>query len=108
MDTPIEHVTAVVNALANEFDVIALSGRDASFREVTEDWWVNNDIFFHKFFMRPEGDKRMDAIVKYELFKEHIEPYYNVLGAFDDRPQVIRMWETIGVPVFMVGPRTEF
>ena len=63
---------------------------------------------FDEFFIRPAGNKRMDAIIKYELFKEHIEPNYNAVGAFDDRPQVIRMWETIGVPVLNVGSGREF
>lgn len=104
-----QHVANVVNALYNDgYLVIGLSGRDEAFREVTQEWWLDNRIPFHEFFMRPQGDKRMDAIVKYELFKEHIEPRYQVVGAFDDRPQVIRMWETIGVPVFNVGEGVEF
>ena len=108
-DTLIEHVAAIVGSLAaTDFNIIALSGRDAGYRTVTEGWWTNNQLHFDEFFMRPEGDVRMDAIVKYELFKKHIEPHYNVVGAFDDRPQVIRMWETIGVPVLNVADGREF
>jgi Predicted kinase len=103
------HVARVVNALYNDqYTIIGLSGRDSAFRDVTTTWWGDNGIQFSQFFMRAEGDKRMDAIVKYELFKEHIEPDYQVMGAFDDRPQVLRMWETIGVPVFNVGEGVEF
>lgn len=108
LDTPHEHVVNVVAELFGAHEVIALSGRDEAFREVTENWWADNGLWFDAFFMRPKGDTRMDAIIKYELFKEHIEPNYNVLGAFDDRPQVIRMWRTIGVPVFDVGNGVEF
>ena len=108
LDTVIEHVAGIVRGLSGSFNIIGLSGRDETFRGATEYWWDANDIPFHEFLMRPEGDKRMDAIVKYELFKQYVEPNYNVLGAIDDRPQVIRMWETIGVPVINVGSGREF
>lgn len=109
LDTRHEHVADVVEALAfGGWSVIALSGRDEKYREVTENWWEQNGLDFSAFFMRPQDDTRMDAIIKYELFTEHIAPNWNVLGAFDDRPQVIRMWETIGVPVFNVGTEGEF
>jgi Predicted kinase len=109
LDNLHRHVAGIVYAL-NKADVavIGLSGRDEKFRTVTQDWWLDNGMEFDDFFMRPVGDTRMDAIVKYELFKEYVEPKYSVLGAFDDRPQVIRMWETIGVPVFNVGTGEEF
>lgn len=108
LDSVHEAVREAVNGLFEYNEIIALSGRDESFREVTENWWIDNEIGFSKFFMRPAGDTRMDAIIKYELFKEHIEPNFNVLGAFDDRPQVIRMWRAIGVPVFDVGKGVDF
>jgi hypothetical protein len=105
-----EHVATVVRALGEypALRVISLSGRDERYYDVTTGWWEDNGIPFDDFHMRPVGDTRMDAIVKYELFQERIAPYYNVLGAFDDRPQVIRMWERIGVPVFNVGNNEEF
>lgn len=109
LDSAHQHVAEVVRALNNEGNfIIALSGRDEEFRDVTQQWWYEQGIPFDEFFMRPHGDKQMDAIVKYNLFNNMIGPRYNVLGAFDDRPQVLRMWETIGLPVFAVGPRTEF
>jgi predicted kinase len=109
LDTLIEHVAAAVVGIEDQGHVIiGLSGRDESFRQVTQNWWIDNGLPFNKFYMREDGDKRVDAVIKYEIFKQHIEPYYDVLGAFDDRPQVIRMWEAIGVPVFNVGKNLEF
>jgi len=110
LDTPHGHVVEIVRALFDcEYPhVLALSGRDEKYRAETQQWWHDHVGYPEEFFFRPTGDTRMDAIVKYELFRDHIAPNYNVIGAFDDRPQVVRMWETIGVPVFMVGPREEF
>ncbi len=89
-------------------DVIVLTGRDAAFRAVTHRWLADHAVEFTALHMRPEGDRRIDALVKYEMFKEKVEPNYNVLGVFDDRPQVLRMWRTIGVPTFNVGDGKEF
>lgn len=108
LDKPHPHVVGVTRKIGYTFHVIGLSGRAEEFRSVTEGWWISHGLPFDMFLMRPTGDTRMDAIVKYELFKEHIEPNYNVLGAFDDRPQVIRMWRAIGLPVFDVGNGVEF
>lgn len=108
LDTVHEHVANVVRSLSRDLFIIGLSGRDNEFAQVTRDWWMKNDIPFDKFYFRPDGDKRVDAIIKYELFKKHIEPNFNVLGVFDDRPQVLRMWRSIGVPVFDVGSGLEF
>jgi hypothetical protein len=108
LDVLNEHVGLVATAITEKAHVIALSGRDAAYRDVTEKWWADNGLTFSEFHFRPEGDTRMDAIVKYELFVANIAPKYNVLGAFDDRPQVIRMWRTIGVPVFDVGHGRDF
>lgn len=108
-DTVHEHVANVVIALHNQgIPIIGVSGRDAAFREVTETWWTDNGIPFDEFYFRPEGDRRIDSVIKYELFRANIADRFNVVAAFDDRPQVIRMWETIGVPVFNVADGTEF
>jgi len=110
VDVVHEHVQTVVRAAQKQgFEIVALSGRDDEFRDVSLTWWkdvagINPDLFL----MRPKGDKRMDAIVKYELFKAHVEPNYNVLGAFDDRPQVLRMWRKLGIPTFTIGTGEEF
>lgn len=111
LDTVWEHVAEVVRSLdAQGYSIIGLSGRNEDFEEVTLRWWDDNNIPFDEFYFRPneDGPKTIDATVKYNLFMENIAPRFNVLGAFDDRPQVIRMWETIGVPVFMVNDRLEF
>lgn len=110
LDKPREGVIGVVDAMyaSEHHKIIALSARDEGYRQVTEQWWKHNGVPFDEFIMRPAGDNRMDAIVKYELFMQHVAPKYNVLGVFDDRPQVLRMWQTIGVNTFDVGAGLEF
>lgn len=109
LDEPHMHTVHTVRALHDQgFPIVALSGRDEEFKDVTERWWNDQGIPFDVFHFRPKGDRRNDAIIKYELFKERIEPFFNVLGAFDDRPRVLRMWRAIGIPTLMIGDGREF
>lgn len=53
--------------------------------------------------MRPAGDSRKDAIVKREIFDQEIRDRWRVIGVFDDRQQVVRMWRALGLTVFQVA-----
>ncbi len=91
-----------------EKPIILLSGRDASCRKLTEQWLEENSILCDKLLMRPEGDNRNDAIVKRELYDQFVKDKYNVLFVLDDRPRVIRMWESLGLKVLHCGTCEEF
>ena len=59
------------------------------------------DIDF-ELYMRKENDFRDDTIIKREIYEEHIKGKYHVLGVFDDRPKVLRMWRELGLVTFNV------
>lgn len=45
-----------------------------------------------------------DDIVKFELFKEHVEPVFNIKFVLDDRNQVVDMWRNeLGLKVLQVA-----
>lgn len=107
-DTPDPLVCAVLDGLDSTFgidylDIIIVSGRGDDCRKETEEWLYHNMIPYKALYMRKSGDKRDDAIVKEEIYKEFIEPEYCVLGVIDDRNKVVRMWEKLGVKVMKVG-----
>lgn len=101
------HVDVVTVADALQlmgFPIIGVSGRDAAYRQVTREWLVGKTgLSLNELHMRSEGDKRNDAIVKHEIFHKHIAGNYNVIGVFDDRGRVLRMWRAIGLTTFAVG-----
>lgn len=105
LDKPHHRVIDTVwNLSIAGFPIIFVSGRDEAFRKVTEQWLEDNvGITVEYLFMRPEGDTRNDAVVKHELFHKHIAGVYNVIGVFDDRGRVLRMWRAIGLTTFAVG-----
>ena len=54
-------------------------------------------------FMRPWGDHRRDSIVKQEVFESEIRHRWRIVGVFDDRQHVVRMWRSLGLTVFQVA-----
>jgi predicted kinase len=104
-DAPNPAVIEAVRAMhAAGHAIVFCSGRDAVCRAETEAWL---DLFvgvpYEGLFMRPEGDSRKDAIVKREIFDTEIRDRWRVVGVFDDRQQVVRMWRALGLTVFQVA-----
>jgi predicted kinase len=102
-DEPIAHTVTVLRKLAVDTPIVALSGRGDDCRDVTEKWLRDNLIPFNELHMRAADDGRPDFKVKADLFDSHLRNRYHVLGVFDDRLSVIRMWERLGVPFFRLG-----
>lgn len=84
--------------------VILVSGRSAKFRAQTERWISGHNIPCDGLFMRAEGDMRKDAIIKREIYEQHIEGRYYVRFVLDDRNQTVEGWRELGLPCFQVAP----
>jgi hypothetical protein len=96
-------VELVKNYREKGYKVIVVSGRDLSCFGDTHLWLVCNGIPFDKLLMRAIGDNRKDAIVKEEIYHRDIEPEFNVEVVIDDRPQVIKMFRSLGLFVLQVN-----
>jgi len=112
-DTPDPLLSMIADAVTETettyCDIVIVSGREDTCREVTEKWLDDNMIPYKALFMRKGGDKRPDEVVKEEIYHNDIEPNWAVLGVFDDRPKVCRMWRKQGLRVAQVGnPDVEF
>lgn len=82
--------------------VILLSGREDSNRGVTEEWLFRHGVEYDELIMRGTKDYRKDSIIKSEFVDELVRKY-NIVGAFDDRQQVVEMWIARGIFVFDVS-----
>jgi predicted kinase len=104
-DAPIPPVIAAVRAMhAAGHAIVFCSGRDEVCRAETEAWLeLYVDVPYEALFMRPEGDNRKDAVVKREIFDSEIRDRWRIVGVFDDRQQVVRMWRALGLTVFQVA-----
>ncbi len=104
-DEPNPSVIAAVRAMhAAGHAIVFCSGRDEVCRAETEAWLeLFVDVPYEALFMRPEGDSRKDSVVKREIFDTEIRDRWRVVGVFDDRRQVVRMWRALGLTVFQVA-----
>lgn len=87
--------------------VVFCSGRSAEFREATEAWLHEHVLpqgAGWELHMRPTGDIRNDAVVKLELFDEHIRDRFDVRFVLDDRDRVVAAFRSIGLTVMQVAP----
>lgn len=114
-DLPRAHVVTALNALASACRgrIIFVSGRPDDNLEMTREWLKKHVYEFSsdsRLYMRKSGDSRKDTIVKREIFEEFIDPNYRVMAVIDDRPCVIRMWQSLGFSdrIFNVGDGREF
>ncbi len=98
---PVVDMSKILSAAGMK--IVVMSGRDAACFNLTEKWLTDHGIQYHTLTMRPQGDTRKDNIVKVELFRQNVAPFYNVLGTFDDRNQVVAMWRAIGLTCFQVA-----
>jgi predicted kinase len=84
--------------------VVYCSGRTDDSRDETEAWLDRHvGVPYEGLFMRETGDQRRDSVVKQEIFDREIRGRYHVVGVFDDRAQVVRMWRGLGLTVFQVA-----
>ena len=94
---------------ASGYKVIVMSGRDGVCRDITVEWMQEMAIQYDEFFIRTAGDMRNDGIIKSELFWKNVADRYNVKMVIDDRPQVCRVWRSMGLKVMQLGnPYIEF
>lgn len=83
--------------------IIIITGRDGICADATKKWLTDNEILFHEFYTRAEGDMRLDEIVKRELYENHIKGRFNVDFILDDRSKVVKMWRSLGLNCFQVA-----
>lgn len=99
-DKPIDIIIDMVDIYDRKgYNILLVSGRDSSCREDTEMWLKMHKVRYVELYMRKDGDRRPDYIIKKEIYDEHIEPYFNVKFVLDDRDQIVKMWRGLGLKV---------
>lgn len=75
------------------YSVVLLSGRpEDPCGEPTERALKKAEVGYAALHMRPPLDNRPDDVVKEEMFRAHVEPYWDMRLMLDDRNRVVDMW----------------
>lgn len=108
-DAPVPIVAGLLRSIRPGVTRIMTSGRMAGDRPGETfrlmqlwNWIVKHDLPIDQLHMRRAGDRRVDSVVKEEMYRRFIEPFYDVRYVVDDRPQVVEMWRELGLHVLQV------
>lgn len=104
-DLPIPEIIELVQMYEDKgYTILFVTGRMGTkeCRELTEEWLRSHNLPFDELWMRTDRDFREDSIVKFEIFKEHIQDQFDVKIVLDDRQRVVDMWRGQGLRVLQV------
>lgn len=101
MDEPHHDVIGMVNALAEQYMIVLLTGRREETREATETWLHEHEVSFHALIMRPEGNRVDDHIWKIQVGR--LFGLNNIAFVVEDRNRIVEAWREAGVRCVQVA-----
>ena len=105
-DEPNQAVIAAVRAMhAAGYGVVFCSGRDARLPGPTprRGWPGTSGVPYEGLHMRPSATTARTRSSSGRSSTREIRDRCRVVGVFDDREQVVRMWRSLGLTVFQVA-----
>ena len=82
--------------------ILIVTGRDDWTRELTTRWLTEHlPVPIGGLHMRPDGDFRSNVDIKREIH-DRLALTYDIRAAIDDDPEIVGLWQAIGIPVAMV------
>lgn len=85
-----------------------VSGRSDAVKEETIAWLASYEIRYDRLIMRKASDYTPDDVLKRQWLSDGTIPKDDVFCVFDDRPKVLRMWQSEGIFTFAIGDLKEF
>lgn len=104
-DTPLPTIHVIKALISSGNRIIYFSGRSEFCYQDTAKWIEKHIGQYPELYMRKSGDSRSDEIIKRGLYDQHILDKYQVIGVFDDRLKVCRMWVELGLWVYNLNQK---
>lgn len=89
------------------YSVIQVTARSERYRSSTSWWIADNNVPSDALYMRPDGDYRPDYEVKKEIL-DRLLLRYDIIAAYDDNPNIVRLWSEYGILCHVVPGWEEF
>lgn len=113
-DEPMEDVICLIESYVNSkksniHKVIFLTGRGNSGFEGSKKWiekhignrfGKNYELITR--FDDDKNNKPKDYDFKKDVYERFIKPYYNIIGIFEDRNNVVKMWRKLGLRCYQI------
>ena len=106
LDEPKKEIMEIVRAMKfydENLAILLVTGRFNTHRLETVEWLLKHQVDWQGLYMRCDGDYRSDAIIKRIIYRDIIEPHYNVVAVFEDRDKVVKMWRELGLTCLQVA-----
>ena len=94
-NTPVTDLLCLFIDASPANQIVYSTGRSEKYREVTLQWLMDNNLWFEGrtlLLMRPNGEKKPDAEVKYDNYMKYIKDKFNVKLVLEDRGRVVKMY----------------
>jgi len=85
------------------YDVSIVTARPERCLDDTLAWLEKYGVTYDTIFMRKDGDRRPDHVVKKAIFLEHLQGK-NIEFVIDDREEVVKMWRGLGLQCLQPNP----
>lgn len=88
----------------NHCEIVVVTGRKKMWYFDTVEWLDKHmQVPFSRLLMRDNQDSRPDTEVKRDIYNVLTEELdYDIVAAIDDRPRIIELWESLGIPTTTV------
>lgn len=100
-------VKAVINAVNETINTVAITGRNERYRKVTMDWLLAQGVSIDTLHMRPDDDYRPSVELKTDLLLDHFgtieKARESILFILEDRNDVVEAWRNLGFRVWQVS-----
>jgi hypothetical protein len=91
--------------------VLLTTGAPDKYRPIMEKWLATNNVNYQKLFMRGSYDFVKGYVWKERLYREEIEPNYDVVAVLEDKEECCQMYRSFGLHCWLVAenvsPRRE-
>ena len=95
-DKPIETICDLLRMhYKSNYTVILLTGRPIFYERLTKKILKDNCLYYHKLYMRPEGNRLPTLFLKKTIYEKWIFPFYTVKVIFDDERRVSDVWRSL-------------
>lgn len=88
--------------IGNKNDIVIFTARPIMYRALTEEWLKRHGIGHALLMMRDMEDHRPSTELKFQqlmaLFNNTDLKAGDIVGAYDDRPDVVEMYQKFGIP----------
>lgn len=113
-DSPIDFVHRFCNAQPNEpfwCHVLLTTGAPEKYRPLMTKWLETNNVYYNKLYMRGSFQYMKGYVWKEKLYREEIEPNYDIICVLEDKEECANMYRKLGLHCWLVAeypyPRRE-